>query len=59
MQWVPLIQKIQQAGKSVVVDLELDEIDKFMAAVDPTAIMLWVPAEPKDQPDVLERVKRW
>jgi len=27
--------------------------------VDPTAIMLWVPAEPKDQPDVLERVKRW
>ena len=59
MQWVPLIQKIQQAGKSVVVDLELEEIDEFMAAVDPTAIMLWVPAEPKDQPDVLERVKRW
>ncbi len=59
MQWVPLIQKIQQASKSVVVDLELDEIDEFMAAVDPTAIMLWVPAEPKVQPDVLERVKRW
>jgi len=59
MQWVPLIQKIQQAGKSVVVDLELEELDEFMAAVDPTAIMLWVPAEPKDQPDVLERVKRW
>ena len=59
MQWMPLIQKIQQAGKSVVVDLELEELDEFMAAVDPTAIMLWVPAEPKDQPDVLERVKRW
>jgi len=59
MQWVPLIQKIQHAGKSVVVDLELEEIDEFMAAVDPTAIMLWVPAEPKDQPDVLESVKRW
>ena len=59
MQWVPLIQKIQQAGKSVIVDLELDEIEQFMATVDPTGIMLWVPAEPKHQPEVLEMVKKW
>jgi len=59
MQWIPLIEKIQQAGKSVIVDLKLDELDDFMRAVDPTGIMLWIPAEPKDQREVLERVKRW
>jgi hypothetical protein len=59
MQWVPLIRKIQQAGKSVIVDLQLDEMEEFMAAVDPTGIMLWVPAQPKDQAAVLDRVRRW
>jgi len=59
MQWIPLIQTIQQAGKSVIVDLELDEIAPFMAKVDPTGVMLWVPAEPKDQPEMLEMVNRW
>jgi len=59
MQWVPLIQKIQEAGKSVIVDLELDELEPFMAAVDPTGIMFWIPAEPKDQPEVLDMVRRW
>lgn len=59
MQWVPLIEKIQRAGKSVIVDLKLDELDDFIKTVDPTGIMLWVPAEPKDQREVLDRVKKW
>ena len=59
LQWVPLIEKIRQAGKSVIVDLEPDEIEKFMAKVDPAGIMLWVPAEPKDQQEVLEKVRTW
>jgi hypothetical protein len=59
MQWIPLIKKIQAAGKSVIVDLQLDELDEFMGKVDPAGIMLWVPAEPKDQQDVLERVRGW
>jgi hypothetical protein len=59
MQWIPLIQKIQAAGKSVIVDLELDELDEFMTKVDPVGIMLWIPAEPGEQRDVLERVKKW
>jgi hypothetical protein len=59
MQWIPLIEKIQNAGKSVIVDLQLDELDEFMSKVDPAGIMLWIPAEPKDQKDILERVKSW
>ena len=59
MQWLPLIHKIQAAGKSVIVDLQLDELDEFISKTDPTGIMLWIPAEPKDQDAVLQRVKKW
>jgi len=59
MQWLPLIRKIQQAGKSVIVDLDLDELEQFTTAADPAGIMLWVPADPKDQGEVLEMAKKW
>ena len=59
MQWLPLIEKIQAAGKSAIVDLQLDELDEFMSRTDPAGIMLWIPAGPKDQADVLARVKNW
>jgi len=59
MQWVPLIEKIQEAGKSVIVDLQPGELEPFMAAVDPAGMMLWIPAAPADQERVLETVKRW
>ena len=58
-QWLPLIRKIQAAGKSVIVDLKLDELDEFISKTDPTGVMLWIPAEPEDQDAVLERVKEW
>ena len=59
MQWIPLIENIQDSGNSVIVDLQLDELDEFIGKVDPAGIMLWIPAEPKDQQDVLERVREW
>ena len=59
MQWLPLIEKIQAAGKSVIVDLQLDELDEFMKKADPTGIMLWIPADPKDQQGVLDKVNNW
>jgi hypothetical protein len=59
MQWIPLIKKIQQAGKSVIVDLKPEELDDFIRLVDRTGIMLWVDAEPRLQDVILKRVKRW
>ncbi|MCK5736700.1 MAG: hypothetical protein KAH21_09485, partial [Spirochaetaceae bacterium] len=59
MQWIPLIQKVQESGKSIIVDLQLDELDEFISKVDPTGIMLWIPAEPEDQKDVLQKVAGW
>ena len=35
------------------------DFDEFISKTDPRGIMLWIPAEPKDQQDVLDRVKKW
>ncbi len=35
MQWVPLIERVQAAGKSIIVDLKLSELEAFMSAVRP------------------------
>ena len=59
MQWLPLIKKIQEAGKSVIVDLKMHELDEFIKKVGHTGIMLWIPAEPSEQKDILERVSQW
>jgi hypothetical protein len=59
LQWVPMIKKIQAAGKSVIVDLAPTELDAFMKQVDPAGILLWINAEPKDQADILKKVKHW
>jgi hypothetical protein len=59
LQWIPLINKIQEAGKSIIVDLKTNELDDFIRKVDPRGVMLWVPAEPREQKDVLKRVEQW
>jgi hypothetical protein len=59
LQWIPLIEKIQQAGKSVIVDLQPGELGEFMRRVDPHGIMLWIDADPEHQEEILNKVKRW
>jgi hypothetical protein len=59
MQWLPLIKKIQDAGKSVIVDLKKRELDEFIKNVDPAGILLRIAAEPSEQKDILERIKQW
>jgi hypothetical protein len=60
LQWAPLIQRIQAAGKSVVVDLSLAELEPFMDAVRPEGILLCLPSEGENQERaILDRVMRW
>lgn len=59
MQWIPLIKKIQAAGKSVVVDLKPDELEEFIGQMDPEGIFLWISADKKNQDDVIRRVEKW
>jgi len=59
MQWIPLIRKIQRAGKSLVIDLQVNELEPFMAEMDPKGIFLFIEAQPEMQQDIINKVKRW
>ena len=59
MQWVPFIRKIQAAGKSVVVDLHLDELESFISEMDPKGLLLCIAADEKIQPDIIKRIEKW
>ena len=58
-QWVPLLQRIIAAGKSVVVDLQAGELDDFMAAIKPAGLLLCIGVEEGQEPAVLQRVQKW
>lgn len=60
MQWVPLIKRIQAAGKSVVVDLTHDELEDFIDAVEPKGILLTMASENEEEEHaILKRVAAW
>jgi hypothetical protein len=56
---VPVIKKIQAAGKGVVVDLQLSELEPFIAALKPDGLYLCISAEESIQPDILKRLEKW
>jgi hypothetical protein len=43
----------------VLVDLEVSELEDFMAAFRPEGIMFSIAAEESIQEDILRRVERW
>jgi hypothetical protein len=59
LQWIPVIKKIQAAGKGVLVDLQLDELEPFIAEIEPDGLFICVPADEKDQPEIIKRLERW
>ena len=59
MQWLPVIKKIQAAGKGVIVDLHPSELDPFIAETKPEGIYLCIAAEENLQPDILKRIEKW
>jgi hypothetical protein len=59
MQWIPLLKKIQSAGKSLVIDLQVDELEDFIKAMDPKGLMLCISADEAIQPDIIKRIEKW
>jgi len=59
MQWISLIKRVQRAGKGVVVDLQIDELDDFMREVRPNGIYLCIAAQPSVQQDIIKRLLKW
>jgi hypothetical protein len=40
-------------------DLQLSEIDPFIAATKPDGLYLCIAAEEQDQPDIIKRLEKW
>ncbi len=59
MQWLPVIRKIQAAGKGVVVDLQPGELEPFIAEMKPQNLYLCIAAREDVQPDILRRLEKW
>jgi hypothetical protein len=59
LQWIPVIKKIQAAGKGVVVDLQLSELEPFIGAMKPDGLYLCIAAEEQVQPDIIKRLEKW
>lgn len=59
MQWIPFIKKIQDAGKSVVVDVQLHELEEFISAMNPKGLLLCISADKEIQPAIIQRVEKW
>jgi hypothetical protein len=60
LQWVPLIRRIQAAGKSVVIDLTPTELEDFTTAVRPEGILLCLASEDEEEElAILRRLKQW
>ena len=60
MQWVPLIEKIQRAGKGVVIDLKINELEGFIQKVKPNGIYLCISSSDEDeQRAILSRLLKW
>lgn len=59
MQWLPVITKIQAAGKGVIVDLQLHELEPFISAMEPDKLFICLAAEERLQPEILKRLEKW
>lgn len=60
LQWIPLIKRIQAAGKSVVVDLEKQELEGFIDALEPEGLLLCLASEGEAEEEaMLKRVAKW
>lgn len=59
LQWLPLIKKIQ-ARYPVIVDLNADELDAFMAEMQPEGLYLWITTDELGHEEaILKRVEQW
>lgn len=59
MQWMPLIHKILDVGKSILLEVSLDEMEPLMHEVSPRGIMLCMSVAQNEQQTVLQKLHSW
>jgi hypothetical protein len=57
---VPFIRVLQSRGVPVVVDLSKEDLEAFMAEMDPKGLFVWVATENEEEElEILKRVEKW
>jgi hypothetical protein len=60
MQWVPFIRELQAKRVPLIVDLAKEDLQPFMAAVQPVGLFLWIATDSEEeQLAILKRVEKW
>ncbi len=60
MQWLDLIKRVRAAGKSIIVDLQLDELEGFIDNIPPEGLYLCIPAkDEQEEIEILKRLEKW
>jgi hypothetical protein len=60
MQWIGLIKKIQSAGKGVIVDIKLEELQDFIGQLKPEGLFLCISeSDLANQKAIIKRLERW
>jgi hypothetical protein len=59
LQWLPLLRRILDAGKSVLVDVPPEELDEFMRQMPREGVFLCLGVPEGTEPETLARVARW
>jgi hypothetical protein len=59
MQWIPLLKQVLAAGKSVLVDVPMEELDAFMSHMPREGVFLCLGVTEGQEAETLKRVQRW
>jgi hypothetical protein len=59
LQWIPLLERILAAGKSILVDVPLEELEGFIELMPREGVFLCMGVEEGQEPAILKRVSKW
>jgi hypothetical protein len=59
LQWLPLLKRVLDAGKSVLVDVPTEELDEFMKRMPREGVFLCLGVQDGEEPEMLRRVEKW
>ena len=59
LQWIPMLKRILAAGKSVIVDVPLEELDGFIERMPREGVFLCLGVQAGQEAEIIKRVERW
>lgn len=59
LQWLPLLKRVLKAGKSILVDVPLEELNEFMREMPREGVFLCLGVQEGTELETLKRIERW